>query len=159
MENKVLFNFRIHKELYEYLSNTSKENYTTMTQYLIDIISKDKNGTLNENNTKIKNETDQELYYLRENENYVVSVEDKDDTYFKLSDGSTIPQILFYQTFKQVEKINPDKFFGINKTPVEKMQELGKETLKKRNMPHRQIKIEEIPPEPQVTKGPNIDKN
>ena len=41
-ENKLLFNFRIHKELYEYLSRKSNENYTTMTQYLIDLIKKDK---------------------------------------------------------------------------------------------------------------------
>jgi hypothetical protein len=41
-ENKLLFNFRIHKELYEYLMKKSKENYTTMTQYLIDLIKKDK---------------------------------------------------------------------------------------------------------------------
>ena len=103
------------------------------------------------------------LYYLRSNENYVVSIEDKDDTYFKLSDGSTIPQILFYQTFVQVEKVNPEKFFGVNKSPVEKMQELGKEPLKTHNDKWdgtvKKIKIEEVHPEPQVTKGPNIDKN
>lgn len=35
------------------------------------------------------------------------------------------------------------------------MQELGIETVQQRNIPHiRQIKIEEIQPEPQVTKGP-----
>lgn len=41
-ENKLLFNFRIHKELYDYLMKKSKENYTTMTQYIIDLIKKDK---------------------------------------------------------------------------------------------------------------------
>lgn len=303
-ENKVLFNFRIHKELYDFLSETSKQRYTTMSQYLTDIITKDKDNTqgeyyvyvyldprkkgdfvyddisfeyepfyvgkgkgnrieqsiydnnnnlnkkhtiseifnsglkpislkiydnisneksyelereiiqkigrLNENsvltnvtkgstsnkksisinrNFKIRSNNatvfasyfsdgkyelkdgslineklfldlfeaaDEELYYLRENENYVVSITDRDDTYFELSDGSKIPQILFYQTFKQVEKVDPNKFFGVNKTPVEKMQELGRETLQQRSIPHiRQIKIEEIQPEPQVTKGPS----
>lgn len=284
-ENKILFNFRIHRELYNYLSKTSKSRYTTMTQYLTDMIKKDKDdnqsvgeyyvyvfldprkkgnfvydnvsfeyepfyvgkgkgdriqnslhdvnnsknktqliheiissglypislklynnvsnenayklerelirkiGRLNENsvlvnitkgstshkkstpiNKKFNSksggtnvfvncsldgkyelkdgslineilfldlfEADQELYYLKENENYVVSIDGRDDTYFKLSDGSTIPQILFYQTFKQVEKINSDKFFGVNKSPVEKMQELGKETVIPHNPSH-----------------------
>lgn len=41
-DKKILFNFRIQKEIYEYLSEKSKENYTTMTQYIIDLIKKDK---------------------------------------------------------------------------------------------------------------------
>ena len=41
-EKKILFNFRIQKELYEYLVNVSDEKYTTMTQYIIDLIKKDK---------------------------------------------------------------------------------------------------------------------
>lgn len=41
-ENKILFNFRIHKDLYDYLVKKSKENYTTMTQYIIDLIKNDK---------------------------------------------------------------------------------------------------------------------
>jgi len=41
-DKKILFNFRIHKELYDYLSKKSKDNYTTMTQYIIDLIKKDK---------------------------------------------------------------------------------------------------------------------
>jgi len=310
MGNKILFNFRIHKELYEYLSKISKQQYTTMTQYLIDIITKDKEanqingdyyvyvyldprkngkfiydnlkfdfepfyvgkgkgnrieqglhdnnnninkqqiiseifndglkpiclkicenisneksyelekeliqkiGRLNENSVltnvtkgstsykrdttpinryfylkhdKIKNvfavnfiqqkyELDDgslineklfldlfepnynNLYYLRSNDKYVVSIEDKDDTYFKLSDGCTIPQILFYQIFKQVEKVDPQKFFGVNKSPVEKMRELGKETLPSRSDKWgriaNKIKIEKIHSEPEVKKGP-----
>lgn len=39
---KILFNFRIHKELYDYIFEKSKDNYTTMTQYIIDLIKKDK---------------------------------------------------------------------------------------------------------------------
>jgi hypothetical protein len=41
-DKKILFNFRIHKELYDYISKKSKDNYTTMTQYIIDLIKKDK---------------------------------------------------------------------------------------------------------------------
>jgi len=41
-EKKMQFNFKIHKELYEYILKKSEENYTTMTQYLIDLIKKDK---------------------------------------------------------------------------------------------------------------------
>jgi len=39
---KKLFNFRIHIELYDYLKDISINNYTTMTQYIIDLIKKDK---------------------------------------------------------------------------------------------------------------------
>ena len=41
-DKKILFNFRIHKELYDYILKKSKDNYTTMTQYIIDLIKKDK---------------------------------------------------------------------------------------------------------------------
>ncbi len=277
-ETKMLFNFRIHSELYDYLSKTSKEKYTTMSQYLIDIITNDKDNSeggsyvyvyldprkkgkfnygalkfdyepfyvgkgtgnrittslddannnedkqeiideifncnlkpisikINSNlsderayeieskliekigrlyegsvltnrskghTTKIKSVTinrkynlkkidyeifstylsdgryelidgsliseklfldifepgEDELYYLRSNNKYVVSILDRDDTYFDLSDGSKIPQILFFQTFKMVEKVNPEEFFNTNKSPIEKMWDLGKETPK-----------------------------
>jgi len=42
MEKKILFNFRLHKELYDYLKNKSINDYTTMTQYIVDLIKKDK---------------------------------------------------------------------------------------------------------------------
>lgn len=41
-DKKILFNFRIHKDLYDYILKKSKDNYTTMTQYIIDLIKKDK---------------------------------------------------------------------------------------------------------------------
>ncbi len=40
MKSKV-FNFRIHKDLYEYLKKVSKLNYTTMSGYLVGLIKKD----------------------------------------------------------------------------------------------------------------------
>jgi hypothetical protein len=43
-DKKILFNFRIHRELYDYLLKRSKDDYTTMTQYLIDLIKKDKDS-------------------------------------------------------------------------------------------------------------------
>ena len=49
-ERKILFNFRIQKELYNYISNKSQKEYTTMTQYLIDLIKKDKESNEKENN-------------------------------------------------------------------------------------------------------------
>ena len=41
-EKKILFNFRIQQDLYDYLVKISTEQYTTMTQYIIDLIKKDK---------------------------------------------------------------------------------------------------------------------
>ena len=43
-EKKILFNFRIQQELYDFLLKKSEENYTTMTQYLIDLIKNNKDG-------------------------------------------------------------------------------------------------------------------
>ena len=37
-----LFSFKIYEELYLYLKSKAKENYTTMTQYLIQLIAEDK---------------------------------------------------------------------------------------------------------------------
>lgn len=39
----ILMNFRCPKELQEYLKSISKENYLSMTDYLIQLILKDKN--------------------------------------------------------------------------------------------------------------------
>ncbi len=49
-EKKILFNFRIQNELYDYLIEISNKKYTTMTQYLIDLIKKDKELNEKENN-------------------------------------------------------------------------------------------------------------
>lgn len=43
-DKKILFNFRIHKDLYDYILKKSKDDYTTMTQYIIDLIKKDKDN-------------------------------------------------------------------------------------------------------------------
>jgi len=44
--------------------------------------------------------TDERYYSVNDKDN-IVTIVDKDDTYFKLSDGRAISQILFYQTFKK----------------------------------------------------------
>lgn len=49
-EKKILFNFRIQKELYRYISDRSKDEYMTMTQYIIDLIKNDKKINEKENN-------------------------------------------------------------------------------------------------------------
>ncbi len=40
-KNKVLYSFRIHKELLDYMRKRAESNYTTVTQYLIDLIHND----------------------------------------------------------------------------------------------------------------------
>lgn len=49
MEKRIMFSFRIHKELYEYLKIISKKEYMTVSGYLIDIIKKDKEKKLKNN--------------------------------------------------------------------------------------------------------------
>ena len=146
--------FSIDIDTYKLFEQTCKKNSINKSAYLENCVKKYLTDNLGY--------ADDDLYYLRENHNYVVSIIDKDDTYFDLSDGSKIPQILFYQTFKQVEKVDPKQFFSPDKTPVEKMQELGKEEIKPRNEKWdgivKKVKVEEIHPEPNIIKGPNIDK-
>ena len=39
--NWVLINFRCPKDVYDYLKNSSKENYLSMTDYIIQLVLKD----------------------------------------------------------------------------------------------------------------------
>ncbi len=39
---KIMFSFRIHKELYDYLKMISTKEYTTISGYLTNLIKKDK---------------------------------------------------------------------------------------------------------------------
>ena len=45
---RIMFSFRIHKELYGYLKKISKKEYTTISGYLTELIKKDKEK--NDNN-------------------------------------------------------------------------------------------------------------
>lgn len=40
-KKKIYYTFRIHSEQLEYLRNKTKTEFTTVTQYLLDLISKD----------------------------------------------------------------------------------------------------------------------
>ena len=47
-EKKIYYTFRIHSEQLEYLRNKAITEFTTVTQYLLDLVSKD----MKENNDK-----------------------------------------------------------------------------------------------------------
>jgi predicted DNA-binding protein len=40
-ETKKMYSLRIYKEQIEYLRNVSNKNFTTVTQYILDLINKD----------------------------------------------------------------------------------------------------------------------
>jgi ribosomal protein S17E len=46
---RIMFSFRIHKELYDYLKDISKKEYTSVSGYLTELIKKDKEKR-NDNN-------------------------------------------------------------------------------------------------------------
>lgn len=55
-EKKIYYTFRIHSEQLEYLRNKANSNFTTVTQYILDLISKDMKEN-NNNQAKLdKNE-------------------------------------------------------------------------------------------------------
>ena len=43
-ENKKLYSLRIHESQLKYLRDMAEKNFTTVTQYLIDLINKDMKG-------------------------------------------------------------------------------------------------------------------
>jgi hypothetical protein len=49
MKKKIYYTFRIHSEQLDYLRNKAKTEFTTVTQYLLDLVSKD----MKNNNDKI----------------------------------------------------------------------------------------------------------
>jgi hypothetical protein len=110
--------FSVETDTYKLFEKTCKKNNTNKSAYLEKCVKNYLQDNLGYNN--------EELYYLRSNDKYVVSIEEKDDTFFKLSDGSTISQILFYQTFNIVEKVDSDCFFNQTYNIVEKVDSESK---------------------------------
>ena len=48
MKNKKMYSIRIHTEQIDYLKNIASKNFTTVTQYILDLINKD----MKNNNSK-----------------------------------------------------------------------------------------------------------
>jgi len=46
MENKKMYSIRIHIKQLNYLRNIANKNFTTVTQYILDLINKDMKNTL-----------------------------------------------------------------------------------------------------------------
>lgn len=116
---KITKTYSIDDKMYKLFEETCQKNNVNKSAFLEGCVKK-----FLKNNIGF----DDELYYSRLNKNYVVSILERDDTFFILSDGSKIPQIQFYQTFIQVEQIDPEKFFASNRDTelnkfVEKLQE------------------------------------
>lgn len=45
-EKKKMYSIRIHQEQLKYLQNIANKNYTTVTQYVLDLINKDMKNNL-----------------------------------------------------------------------------------------------------------------
>ena len=52
------------------------------------------------------------VYVSRVDPKYSVTIKRQDDTSYYLNDGSKMSKILFMQTFKEVEQVNPNEFFN-----------------------------------------------
>jgi hypothetical protein len=81
-----------------------------------------------------------DLYQLKENRDYIVSILDRDETYFDLSDGSRIPQILFYQIYELFPRLDSDEFFN-KKNALNKIADVIEKT--KETEEKWDIKLEE----------------
>lgn len=86
--------YSVDKATYELFDQVCKKNSINKSAFIENSIKDYLKENLGYDN--------EELYCSRENNEYIVSIINKDDTYFKLSDGTTIPQILFYQKFLKI---------------------------------------------------------
>jgi len=96
---KRMFNFRIQEQIYNYLKLKSEEKNTTMTQYIIDLITQDKKKIKDDVNIS---DIDYTIYHFKM-KNCVVFLDidftKNNNVYFK--DGSKMTYQMFHKLFER----------------------------------------------------------
>jgi hypothetical protein len=95
MGKKITKTYSIDENTYKLFENLSITQNINKSSFIEKSIKNYLKDNINYSNDK---------YYHFSDKKYIVSIVETDDTYFKLSDGSKISQILFYQTFKKINK-------------------------------------------------------
>lgn len=104
---KITKTYSVDQKIYEAFDNITEEKNINKSSFIENCINK----FLDENNMGYIDK----VYVSKVDPNYGVTIKRKDDTFYYLSDGSKISIILFMQTFKEVEQVDPNEFFNNKK--------------------------------------------
>jgi len=100
---KITKTYSIDQKIYEAFNQVAGEKNINKSSFIEGCI----NNYLGENNMGHVDK----VYVSRVDPKYAVTIRKEDDTFYYLSDGSKISKILFMQTFKEVDQVDPEKFF------------------------------------------------
>ena len=117
--------YSIEESIYKAFDSLTTERNINKSSFFEDIIRK----FLKDNDMDFVDK----LYSLITNPSYTATVISKDDNFYFLNDGAKIPVILFMQTFKECDSINPEKFFNksvpIFENIVEKIKKIDESKI------------------------------
>lgn len=100
---KITKTYSIDERIYEAFDRVAEEKSMNKSSFIEGCINK----YLDDNKMGFVDK----VYVLKTNPEYSVSIARQDDTFYYLNDGSKIPIILFMQMYKEVDQLNPTKFF------------------------------------------------
>lgn len=101
---KITKTYSVDQKIYEAFDNITEEKNINKSSFIEGCINK----FLDENNMGHVDK----VYISRVDPKYAVTIKRQDDTFYFLSDGSKISKILFMQTFKEVDQVDPKEFFN-----------------------------------------------
>lgn len=101
---KITKTYSVDQKIYEAFDNITEEKNINKSSFIENCINK----FLDENNMGYIDK----VYVSKVDPSYGVTIKRKDDTFYYLSDGSKISIILFIQTFKEVDQVDPNEFFN-----------------------------------------------
>lgn len=101
---KITKTYSVDQKIYEAFDNITEEKNINKSSFIEGCINK----FLDENNMGHVDK----VYISRVDPKYSVTIKRQDDTFYFLSDGSKISKILFMQTFKEVDQVDPNEFFN-----------------------------------------------
>ena len=101
---KITKTYSVDQKIYEAFDQVADEKSINKSSFIEGCINK----FLDENE---RGDTSK-VYESRIDSNYTVAIRKEDDTFYYLNDGSKISKILFMQTFKEMEQIDPKQFFN-----------------------------------------------
>jgi len=101
---KITKTYSVDQKIYEAFDQVADEKSINKSSFIEGCINK----FLDENE---RGDTSK-VYESRIDSNYTVTIRKEDDTFYYLNDGSKISKILFMQTFKEMEQIDPKQFFN-----------------------------------------------
>ena len=101
---KITKTYSVDQKIYEAFDQVAEEKNINKSSFIENCINK----FLDDNSM---GHVDR-VYVSRVNPGYSVTIKRSDDTFYYLNDDSKISKILFMQSFKEVEQVDPNEFFN-----------------------------------------------